>query len=847
MARLQQTQRKSVGSVPRLPVDIIAAIAAEIDLSVDQALYFWESIMYNYNLWQIMAINCKLIKKWTRDYPFELIIGDASSRVQTWKVTQEECLYISLLSQEDPKKVEEALLDLDWVLAMQEKLNQFERNKVWKLVPKTKGKNPVDIKWVFRNKMDENGIVVRNKARLVSKGYCQQERIDFDETFAPVARLEAIRIFLDYAAQANFKGYQMDIKSAFLNGDLEEEFYVSQPPSFEDPNFPDYVYYHLKAVYRLRQAPRAPHDTLLKFFLENHFTRESTIRLGLHVDKIPIFCDNISAIAISENPVQHSRTKHIDIKYHFIREHVMNGTVELHFVPSEKQLADIFTKSLDESNFTRLVSELELVNKDIAASEDYHKMTDFIRSCKLSYAMLESPVIYCEIMEEIWITTVYNSKDKTIAFSLKGYKLEDIKKRSKNIYYVRFIMILENHVSKDLLIENPTNKLDCWVQDKRVLADLNRNNLHSEVPLNYLSIMEAPLVDAALINMESQPKSLTIETPLTHNSPTNSLDADMINTSIHDYPYLKLMEELKSKASEHHLINDLLAHLPFLSDTTEKSLHNPKSITTDSTVISTPNSIISILLTDIPHPSTSDCLSTDKLHNNYPSTFTTVISTDVSHPLKVSTQLKISKHVTSADDLVVVQSLLGLREWSDFSERLSCSQAKGEEKSEHMHAISSSIEKMSERSPTLDGEGTTEEWEKPTASELKDVSDAEKKQGNEAAERTLNLVHTTDSMLRAKDAISSLPSTAGDDIDYPSGASGDSFGDDSLGEDSEEHRTVDELKQEIGQVKENISKRLDAKLSDSTMTSLNQNLRKEHDLSWKVEDLGSRLDQHSSS
>ncbi|KAL8133822.1 hypothetical protein AgCh_009038 [Apium graveolens] len=140
---------------------------------------------------------------------------------------------------------------------MQEELNQFERNKVWKPVPKPKGKNPIDTKWVFRNKMDKNGIVVRNKARLVAKGYCQQEGIDFDETFASVARVEAIRIFLAYASHANFKDYQMDVKSSFLNGDLEEEVYVSQPPGFEDPNFPEYVYYLLKALYGLKQAPRA--------------------------------------------------------------------------------------------------------------------------------------------------------------------------------------------------------------------------------------------------------------------------------------------------------------------------------------------------------------------------------------------------------------------------------------------------------------------------------------------------------------------------------------------------------------------------------------------------------------
>ncbi|KAL8118058.1 hypothetical protein AgCh_015817 [Apium graveolens] len=212
-------------------------------------------------------------RKWTKDHPFELIIGDVSSRVQTRRATQEECLYSSFMSKEKPKKVEETLLDPDWILAMQEELNQFERNKVWKLVPKPTGKNPIDTKWVLRNKMDENGIVVRNKARLVAKGYCQQEGIDFDETFAPVARLEAIRIFLAYAAHANFKVYQMDVKSAFLNGDLEEEVYVSQPPGFEDPNFPEYVYYLLKALYGLKQAPRAWYDTLSKFLLENYFTR----------------------------------------------------------------------------------------------------------------------------------------------------------------------------------------------------------------------------------------------------------------------------------------------------------------------------------------------------------------------------------------------------------------------------------------------------------------------------------------------------------------------------------------------------------------------------------------------
>ena len=160
--------------------------------------------------------NLPLQRKWTKSHPFELIIGDAGDGVKTRSATQNECLYSSFLSQEEPKKVEDALLDADWVLAMQEELNQFKRNKVWKLVPKPKNRTIIGTKWVFRNKMDEAGIVTRNKARLVAKGYSQEEGIDFDETFAPVARLEAIRIFLAYAAHANFKVYQMDVKSAFF-------------------------------------------------------------------------------------------------------------------------------------------------------------------------------------------------------------------------------------------------------------------------------------------------------------------------------------------------------------------------------------------------------------------------------------------------------------------------------------------------------------------------------------------------------------------------------------------------------------------------------------------------------
>ncbi|GKE45582.1 retrovirus-related pol polyprotein from transposon TNT 1-94, partial [Tanacetum coccineum] len=157
---------------------------------------------------------------------------------------------------------------------MQDKLNQFARNKVWTLVHAPYGKTIIGSKWVFRNKRDETGIVIKNKARLVAQGYNQQEGIHYDETFTPVARLEAIGIFLAFATYMTFIVYQMDIKSAFLNGKLKEEVYVKQPPGFESNEFPHYVCKLDKALYRLKQAPRAWYETLSTFLTEHKFVRD---------------------------------------------------------------------------------------------------------------------------------------------------------------------------------------------------------------------------------------------------------------------------------------------------------------------------------------------------------------------------------------------------------------------------------------------------------------------------------------------------------------------------------------------------------------------------------------------
>nr|GEW59582.1 putative ribonuclease H-like domain-containing protein [Tanacetum cinerariifolium] len=152
------------------------------------------------------------------------------------------CLFTCFLSQLEPKKVAQALDDESWVEAMQEELLQFSLQKVWRLVDLPYGKKAIGTKWVYRNKKDKRGIVVRNKARLVAQGHRQEEGIDYDEVFALVARIKAIRIFLAIASFMGFIFYQMDVKSAFLYGTIVEEVYVSQPPSFIDPQFPNKVY-----------------------------------------------------------------------------------------------------------------------------------------------------------------------------------------------------------------------------------------------------------------------------------------------------------------------------------------------------------------------------------------------------------------------------------------------------------------------------------------------------------------------------------------------------------------------------------------------------------------------------
>nr|GEU43299.1 hypothetical protein [Tanacetum cinerariifolium] len=317
----------------------------------------------------------------------------------------------------------------------------------------------IKLKWIYKIKTNELVGVLKNKARLVAQGFRQEEGIDFEKSFAPVARIEAIRIFIANAAHKNMTIFQMDIKMAFLNGELKEVVYVSQLEGFVDQDNPSHVYKLKKALYGLKQAPRAcmlssdsvdtplveksnldedlqgkPVDATLyhgmtgslmyltssrpdltytvclcaryqakptkkhlnavkqifRYLKENinmglWYSKDSDMSLTAYAyadhagcqdsrcsisrsaqfldydfqfNKIPLYYDNKSAIALSCKSVQHSRAKHIDVRYHFIKEQVENGIIELYFIRAEYQLADIFTKPLPRERFNFLIEKL---------------------------------------------------------------------------------------------------------------------------------------------------------------------------------------------------------------------------------------------------------------------------------------------------------------------------------------------------------------------------------------------------------------------------------------------------------------------------------------------------------
>ncbi|GJR88160.1 retrovirus-related pol polyprotein from transposon TNT 1-94 [Tanacetum coccineum] len=216
--------------------------------------------------------------KWTKDHPLENIISELARPVSIRLQLHEQalfCYYDAFLTAIEPKTYKDALTQSCWIKAMQESLMSSNALKSGSSYPRPDKVMVITLKWIYKVKLDELGGILKSKARLVARGYRQEDGIDFEESFAPVARLEAIRIFLAFAAHMNMVVYQMDVKTTFLNSNLGEEVYVSQPNGFVDPDNPNHVYKLKKALYGLKQAPRAWYDMLSSFMISQDFSKGS--------------------------------------------------------------------------------------------------------------------------------------------------------------------------------------------------------------------------------------------------------------------------------------------------------------------------------------------------------------------------------------------------------------------------------------------------------------------------------------------------------------------------------------------------------------------------------------------
>ena len=251
-----------------------------------------------------------------KDYHVELpnILGQAAVTEDEEKVEAKrnasEFVHFAFLADVEPIDFRDALQQDQWKAAMEEELRAIERNQIWDLVDLPSNQSPIDVKWVFKLKLKPDGSVAKHKARLVARGFLQRAGLDYSEVFAPVARLETIRLVIALAHNRDWSLYQLDVKSAFLNGTLEEEVFVKQPPGFEIKGKEDKVFRLHKALYGLKQAPRAWNKRIDSFLIKESFhkcekehgiyvrknDKEDMIILCLYVDDLLITGSNPLAI-----------------------------------------------------------------------------------------------------------------------------------------------------------------------------------------------------------------------------------------------------------------------------------------------------------------------------------------------------------------------------------------------------------------------------------------------------------------------------------------------------------------------------------------------------------------------
>ncbi|KAJ9567225.1 hypothetical protein OSB04_003191 [Centaurea solstitialis] len=467
--------------------------------------------------------------RWTKDHPIDQVLGNPSSGVKTRRQSGNICLYVNFISENQPTEIDDTLCDPAWVSAMQEELAEFIRKNVWLLVPRPRKRTIIGSKWIFKNKLDEVGTIIRNKARLVDQGYRQEEGIDYDETFAPVARLEAIRLFLAFAAHMNFKlnkalfGLKQaprawyDTLSTFLlskgfeRGKIDSTLFLKKYPKHillvqiyvddiiirsTNPKLCEKFELLMKTEYKMSMMGELTYflglqikqsekgifinrgkyvlDMLKKFELTSctpmkppmapplsldkdskgnlyhlliylkgtpnlglWYSKDSGFDLTAYSDSDFAGCkiDRKSTTAgiccAQQSPLRiilHSKTKHIEVRYHFIRDHVMNGDIELHFVPTEYQLADA-------NNLVGLF--------DLPEGKEYlQPAKEFLLSSPLKTAFTLNPKPNKPLLLQLWSTAMVAQER-----SPKGKLAEESRLEPPSIHECREPVkaILEKH------------------------------------------------------------------------------------------------------------------------------------------------------------------------------------------------------------------------------------------------------------------------------------------------------------------------------------------------------------------------------------------------------------------
>nr|GEX17917.1 hypothetical protein [Tanacetum cinerariifolium] len=400
-------------------------------------------------------------------HPLEQVRRNPSRPVQTRRqlVTDPEMfMYVLTVSTAEPKNINEAMADSTWIEAMQDELHQFDRLQVWELVDKPFGKSIIRLKWLWINKKDEDQTGIRNKARLVAKGYAQEEGIDFEESFAPVARLEAKYTLEILHKHGMDKGQSIGTPiatkhkiDADLSGNpIDQTDYRSKIGSlmYLTSSRPDIVQadfsFELTAFSDADHAEsEAEYVALSASCAQVMWMRTQLQNYGFNYNKIPLYCDFQLAIAISCNPVQHSRTKHIHTRYHFIKEQVENGIIELYFVRTEYQLADMFTKALPEDRFKYLVRCIEAEYVALSAS---CAQVIWMRTQLQDYGFNYNKIpLYCDFQLAITIlcNPIQHSRTKHIHTQYHFIK-EQVENGIIELYFVRIEYQLADMFTKAL-------------------------------------------------------------------------------------------------------------------------------------------------------------------------------------------------------------------------------------------------------------------------------------------------------------------------------------------------------------------------------------------------------------